>query len=53
MFNMLLIKRIIQNYKIYVLAKGYDGSGYAVNDPGYSKTRYTTGEITRASIFRA
>ena len=36
----------------YVLATGYDGSGYAVNDPGYSKSRYTTGEIYRASIFR-
>ena len=35
----------------YVLAKGYDGSGYTVNDPGFSKTRYTTAEIYRASIF--
>ena len=37
----------------YVLATGYDGSGYTVNDPGFSKTRYTTGEIYRASLFRA
>jgi hypothetical protein len=35
----------------WVLATGVTSSGYSVNDPGYSKSSYTFGEVVKAGIF--
>ncbi len=36
----------------WVLATGYDGSTYFVNDSGYSRSSYTQGQVVRAGIYR-
>ncbi len=36
----------------WVLATGYSGSNYQVNDSGYSQTSYTAAQVTRAGIYR-
>jgi len=35
----------------WVLVTGCTSNGYSVNDPGYSKSSYSTGEVVRVSIY--
>ncbi|EFC47494.1 predicted protein, partial [Naegleria gruberi] len=35
----------------WVLATGFDGYSFAVNDPGYSKISYLASEVTQAAIY--
>ena len=35
----------------WVLATGFDGSSFTVNDPGYSKSSYAASEVTQAAIY--
>ena len=41
----------VNNGGHWVLATGVSGSSYTVNDPGYSRSSYTQGQVVRAGIF--
>mmetsp|Transcript_20040 Transcript_20040/g.23235 ORF Transcript_20040/g.23235 Transcript_20040/m.23235 type:complete len:207 (-) Transcript_20040:37-657(-) len=43
----------VNNGGHWVLATGYDGSGYTVNDPGYSRTKYDYSGVGDVAIFYA
>ncbi len=36
----------------WVLATGSSSTGFNVNDPGFSKTSYTNGEVGEAAIYK-
>ncbi|KAG2378481.1 hypothetical protein C9374_008120 [Naegleria lovaniensis] len=41
----------VRNGGHWVLATGYDGSSFTVNDPGYSRSTYSPSEVTQAAIY--
>ena len=41
----------VNNGGHWVLMTGSSGANFLVNDPGFSKTSYTSGEVVRAGIF--
>ena len=42
----------VNNGGHYVLMTGHSASSYTVNDPGFSKTSYTNGEVVKAGIYK-
>ncbi|KAF0973720.1 hypothetical protein FDP41_007107 [Naegleria fowleri] len=41
----------VRNGGHWVLATGYDGYSFTVNDPGYSRSSYSPSEVTQAAIY--
>ena len=42
----------VRNGKHWVLATSYSEGTYQVNDPGYSTTSYTTGEVLQGAVYK-